>query len=65
MTTLFAYNPDTMECVARIEGSTNAVCEAVFADRFGDDFGSTYSPAFGTVDGLVAGENVEDIDANE
>jgi hypothetical protein len=65
MTTLFVYNQDSMECVARIEGSTNAYCESMFNDRFGccDDFAATYGPAFGVDGGLVAGENVEDIDA--
>jgi ABC-type cobalt transport system substrate-binding protein len=53
--TMYVYDTDTREVVAEITGADNAACEAVVADRFGDTdyFASTYTPAFGAVDGLI------------
>ncbi len=55
--TLYVYDTQAeseRELVATIEGSTNAECEAAAMDRYPDTerYGYTYSPAFGTVDGL-------------
>jgi hypothetical protein len=65
MTTLYIYNTEDMALVARIEGDDNEACEAVANEQYGDtdSYGWTYSPAFGTVDGVQPGENVVDIDA--
>lgn len=53
--TLYVYDADSMEVVAKIEGDSNAECEARAAAEYGDDdaYGWTYTPAFGAVGGLV------------
>jgi ABC-type cobalt transport system substrate-binding protein len=63
--TMYVYDTDTREVVAEITGADNAACEAVVADRFGDTdyFASTYTPAFGAVDGLIQCADVERIAA--
>lgn len=63
--TLYIYTVDNNTLVARIAGTSNAVCERVAAERFGDqdEYGWTYTPAFGCADGILPGEDVEDIDA--
>lgn len=65
MTTLYIYNTEGNTLVARIEGSSNEVCEAVASEQYGDtdSFGWTYSPAFGFAGGIEPGENVVDIEA--
>ena len=50
---LYVYNPDTI--ITIIDGDTNAECERKAIDAgYGDSdiYGWTYSPAFGTIDGL-------------
>lgn len=62
---LYAYNPDTMEVLATATGETNEECESKMAAAGypGDDeIGWTYSPAFGTVDGLVDTADAEEIE---
>jgi hypothetical protein len=62
--TLYIYSNETNQHVATITGSTNAACEAKAEETFGsNDYAWTYSPAVGTADGLIANENVEEIDA--
>ena len=54
--TLYIYRVDNMELIAMIHGETNKACEDK-AEALGlmnrDDWGDTYSPAFGTVHGVV------------
>lgn len=62
---LYAYNTDTMEVLAVINGESNAECERkAEAAGFGagDETGWTYSPAFGAVDGLVDTDDAEEIE---
>jgi hypothetical protein len=64
-TTLYVYNADTREVVARIHGRSNEECEEA-ARKLGydqDEHGGTYTPAFGTNDGLIDCRDAEDIDA--
>jgi flagellar motor component MotA len=49
---LFIYNQETREVVAIAEGETNKVCEEK-AQIYTNDYSTTYSPAFGTVGGLI------------
>ena len=63
MITLYIYDADTMTLIARITGDDNSACERIATERFGDTdaYGWTYSPAFGCTDGLIPGDDVEDI----
>ena len=65
MTTLYIYTAEDNTLVARITGDSNAACETVAADAYGDTdmYGWTYSPAFGASDGLVDVGDVVDISA--
>lgn len=65
MPQLYVFSVETRETVAVISGADNAACERVASDRFGDTdyFASTYTPAFGTNDGLIETEDAERIDA--
>jgi hypothetical protein len=62
--TLYVYDTATREVVAEISGETNAACERVAADQYGDTdrFAATYSPAFGAADGLIATADCDAID---
>lgn len=55
MTTLYIYLHETNEVVAKINADCNSDCEAVADHQYGDTdrYGYTYSPAFGSNDGLV------------
>ncbi|MDW1542448.1 hypothetical protein [Vibrio sp. YT-17] len=62
----YVYNVETMEVVVVISGETNEQCEAKANDMgyMGvDEYGLTYSPAFGSVDGLVETEYTEEVEA--
>ncbi len=53
--TLHIYNV-TLEVVAVAEGLTNLICEQKAQKYLGvEEYGATYTPAFGSVDGLVSG----------
>ena len=62
---LYAYNVESMEVVAIINGENNEECEAK-AENAGyspsDDIAWTYSPAFGMVDGLTDNDDAEEIE---
>lgn len=62
---LYIYNPENNEHIATIIGDSNEACERVAAERYGsgDGFAWTYSPAFGTADGLVENTSAEEIEA--
>ena len=59
---LYIYDEETREVVAVIDGDSNEACEGAANERFGDEYLSTYSPAFGTVDGLIETEDTERIE---
>lgn len=67
MTTLYIYNAETKTLVARINGETNSACESVAADQYGDTdyYGWTYSPAFGSNDGLTDSDDAAEIVAQK
>lgn len=54
---LYIYDTATRQVVAIVEGETNAECESALLDWDMDAYAATYSPAFGTVDGLIEGES--------
>ena len=55
----YIYNVETKEVVAVISGDDQNKVEAA-AFIYGDEYGMTYSPAFGSVDGLIdTGEHEE------
>lgn len=59
----YIYNVETREVVAEIIGDNKSI-EDKF-DEIGydtDEYGLTYSPAFGTVDGLITDGDFEVID---
>lgn len=60
----YIYNVNTREVIAEIKGDDNQSIEAKF-DEIGYDtdlYGLTYSPAFGSIDGLVTDGDFEVID---
>jgi hypothetical protein len=60
----YIYNIETKKVIAEIKGNDNKSIEAKF-DEIGyatDEYGLTYSPAFGTVDGLITDGDFEVID---
>lgn len=65
MATLYVYSLETNQLVARINGDSQAACEAKADEMYGasNDHGRTWSPAFGFAGGLEPGEDVLDIDA--
>ena len=65
MLTLYVYSTETNKLVARIKGASNQACEAVATQEYGDTdvFGWTYSPAFGTNDGILPSDDVVDLTA--
>jgi hypothetical protein len=51
---LHVYKVETLEVVEVFEGETNDECETAAAEYLGcDEYAATYTPAFGTVDGLI------------
>lgn len=63
MVTYYVYRLDTRTIVAMVTGPDNAACERA-AGRWDDnDYGGTYSPACGTVDGLIEADDAEQIEA--
>lgn len=51
---LYIYNTTTNEVVMTVDGDTNAECENKASEYLAsDEYAATYSPAFGTVDGLA------------
>ena len=62
----YVYNTDTRKLIAVIEGKSTESIEAKYrADyRAIDEYGMTYSPAFGTNDGLDNDESAEEVEAS-
>jgi hypothetical protein len=62
----YAYSTESNEVVAVIRGSSDAVIERAYLDRYGDDssYGLTHSPAFGTAGGLIDRDDAVEIDAD-
>jgi hypothetical protein len=52
-TTLYVYDVETNKLVAEINGDTNAECEDLASELYGDEYGWTYTPAFGFSGGLI------------
>ena len=51
---LYIYATEDRKHVATVVGPDNEACEQVAEREYGtDDYASTYSPAFGFVDGLT------------
>ena len=64
MTTLYVYSLEDNSHVATITGKDNAACEAMANDTYGsNDYGWTYTPAFGSSDGLEENEDADEINA--
>lgn len=59
----YGYSLDTKQVVAEIHGSNNFEIEKWFVKNLGDSdaYGLTYTPAFGTIDGLT----YDGVDADE
>lgn len=58
----YVYSAETNEHVATIVGDTDDACELAMENLYGiNDYCGTYSPAFGTVDGLIENPNAERI----
>ena len=62
---LYAYNTDSREIVAIINGNNNAACESKASDEYGDTdvYGWTCSPAIGAADGLIETADQVEIEA--
>lgn len=58
---LYIYDEETMRVVAIATGSTNEECETKADSYIQDGYYSTYSPAFGSVDGLIENPDAEEI----
>ena len=60
---LYIYNTETKEVVSISEGETNEDCEYKAASYLGcpAEYAGTYSPAFGTVDGLIYNEEIDEL----
>lgn len=60
----YIYDVDTKEVVAVVDGTTNYEIEKAAEIYTGDDqYVLTYTPAFGTVNGLVITDDYEVINA--
>ncbi|ELO1828654.1 hypothetical protein QXB71_003933 [Vibrio cholerae] len=62
----YVYNTESKKVVAIISGETCEQCEAKAAEMgfMGmDEYGLTYTPAFGTVDGLIPCDDAEELQA--
>ena len=59
----YVYDTEDNTHIATITGDSNEACETAFEERFGDEYGATYSPAFGSNDGLVENPDAEEIEA--
>ena len=62
---LYAYNQESMEVVAIINGESNEECERkaeVNGCSPSDGIAWTYSPAFGMAGGLIESEDAEEIE---
>ena len=55
---LYIYDLDTKKVIAVAEGNTNAECDDK-AGAYTNDYGTTYTPALGTVDGLIENDDAD------
>ncbi len=62
---LYIYSVSDMHHIATVSGDTNSACEraASAAYDLNDEYATTYTPAFGSVDGILENENAEQITA--
>lgn len=64
MKALYVYSLEDNSHVATITGADNKTCEDKANDVYGsNDYGWTYSPAFGSSDGLTENDDAEAIEA--
>ncbi|MCP4339850.1 MAG: hypothetical protein GY799_13405 [Desulfobulbaceae bacterium] len=57
---LYIYDAETNEVVATATGETNEDCENKAFNYLGvDEYAGTYTPAFGTANGLIENEEAE------
>lgn len=56
---LYIYDEESMEVVAIAEGDTNEECEGKAEGYIENGYAATYSPAFGSVDGLEENPDAE------
>ncbi len=61
----YVYNVETRSVVAEIRGYTREIEEYVMENYDADIFGMTFSPAFGSVDGLINSRDRDIIDLGE
>jgi hypothetical protein len=55
---MYIYDLDSMKVIAIAEGETYEECEEK-SQQYTNDYGCTYSPAFGTTDGLIDNGDAE------
>ena len=59
----YIYEVESNEVVAIVNGETNEECEKKAFNYLGvDEYAGTYTPAFGSVDGLTENGDAEEID---
>lgn len=58
----YVYNVETRSVVAEIRGYTREIEEYVMENYDADIFGMTFSPAFGSVDGLINRGSLAEVD---
>jgi hypothetical protein len=60
----YVYSTEDKAHVATITGDSNKACEAAFNDGYDTDaYAATYSPAFGSADGLVENADADQVTA--
>ena len=60
--TLYVYEKETLAVTAKINAKDNRICEDIAAEKFDSEYyGQTYTPEFGTADGLIDGPDAEKI----
>lgn len=62
---MYVYSLEDNSHVGTIIGESNEACDKVFNERYDiNDYAATYSPAFGSSDGLEENQEAEEIAAS-